>query len=246
MTIDSHSYLVSRGWKGKGTALQEGGLSRPIVQAQKKDLKGLGKNRDDGFQFWDHVYAAAADAIKIHVEDSEDEDEASRSQVLPTLTDPTQSGSNKLSLTQTGILSHRRPIEYGEESRPIFSITRHSDTDLLTLAKREAAKRELYSRFCRGGIVHQEEEERPRHPKQMKSATESDVEKPPAPASNRSEADNEHEASARLEQGTNAKLLRKEEKKRRKEKKKASKKRKLEEENGLGLPTKRHRRASSS
>ena len=53
MTIDSHSYLVSRGWKGKGTALKEGGLSRPIVQAQKKDQKGLGKNRDESFQFWD-------------------------------------------------------------------------------------------------------------------------------------------------------------------------------------------------
>jgi hypothetical protein len=53
MPIDTHSYLISRGWKGKGTALREGGLERPLVQAQKNNLKGLGKDRDDGFQFWD-------------------------------------------------------------------------------------------------------------------------------------------------------------------------------------------------
>lgn len=53
MPIDTHTYLVKRGWKGKGNALQDGGLSRPIVHAQKKDMKGVGGNRDDGFQFWD-------------------------------------------------------------------------------------------------------------------------------------------------------------------------------------------------
>ena len=53
MPIDTHSYLVQRGWKGKGTGLKEGGIERPVIQAQKKNLKGLGKDRDDGFQFWD-------------------------------------------------------------------------------------------------------------------------------------------------------------------------------------------------
>jgi hypothetical protein len=53
MPIDTHSYLVQRGWKGKGTGLKEGGIERPVIQAQKNNLKGLGKDRDDGFQFWD-------------------------------------------------------------------------------------------------------------------------------------------------------------------------------------------------
>jgi len=33
--------------------LREGGIDRPVIQAQKKNLKGVGKDRDDGFQFWD-------------------------------------------------------------------------------------------------------------------------------------------------------------------------------------------------
>jgi hypothetical protein len=53
MPLDGHGYLVSQGWKGKGTALREGAISRPIAIAQKKTLGGVGKDRDEAFPFWD-------------------------------------------------------------------------------------------------------------------------------------------------------------------------------------------------
>lgn len=53
MPLDGHSYLVSQGWRGKGTGLRDGAISRPITVAQKKNLAGLGKDRDEAFPFWD-------------------------------------------------------------------------------------------------------------------------------------------------------------------------------------------------
>jgi hypothetical protein len=53
MPLDSHSYLVSQGWQGTGSALREGAISRPLALAQKKTLAGLGKDRDEAFPFWD-------------------------------------------------------------------------------------------------------------------------------------------------------------------------------------------------
>lgn len=65
----------------------------------------------------------------------------------------------KLSLTHTGIISNRRPTELQRVSigEAITHQSGRMGLDLLVLAKREAARRELYSRFYRGGIVHQEE-----------------------------------------------------------------------------------------
>ena len=53
MPLDSHSYLVSQGWAGKGTGLRQGAISRPLAIPQKKTLAGLGKDRDEAFPFWD-------------------------------------------------------------------------------------------------------------------------------------------------------------------------------------------------
>jgi hypothetical protein len=53
MPLDSHGYLVAQGWQGKGTALREGALVRPIAVIQKKNLAGVGKDRDEAFPFWD-------------------------------------------------------------------------------------------------------------------------------------------------------------------------------------------------
>jgi hypothetical protein len=53
MPIDGHNYLTKRGWAGKGSGLRAGAIVRPIVASQKRDLKGLGKDRDDHFEFWD-------------------------------------------------------------------------------------------------------------------------------------------------------------------------------------------------
>lgn len=168
MPIDTHSYLTSRGWKGKGTALREGGLERPIVQAQKNNLKGLGKDRDDGFQFWDHIYSVASSTIQIQVATSDDEgdsEEQRRSNPDPSII-KREEGS--LQLTSTGILSNRRPtISRRASSDNLGSISqgRTPDSnnssldrrDLFTMAKREAAKVELYRRFARGGIFYEGE-----------------------------------------------------------------------------------------
>lgn len=53
MPIDGHSYLTERGWAGKGSGLRAGSIARPIVASHKRDSSGLGKNRDDHFEFWD-------------------------------------------------------------------------------------------------------------------------------------------------------------------------------------------------
>ena len=53
MPIDGHNYLTKRGWAGKGNGLRAGSIARPIVASQKRDSKGLGKDRDDHFEFWD-------------------------------------------------------------------------------------------------------------------------------------------------------------------------------------------------
>lgn len=53
MPLNSHSYLVAQGWQGTGKALREGAISRPVIVAQKKNLAGVGKDRDEAFPFWD-------------------------------------------------------------------------------------------------------------------------------------------------------------------------------------------------
>jgi len=53
MPLDGHLYLVNQGWRGKGTGLREGAITRPLAIPQKKNLAGLGKDRDESFPFWD-------------------------------------------------------------------------------------------------------------------------------------------------------------------------------------------------
>lgn len=69
--LDSHEYLTKQGWKGKGTALRSGGIAKPLNVTQKRTLAGLGKDRDEAFPFWEHVYNASIGAIKIKVDDSD-------------------------------------------------------------------------------------------------------------------------------------------------------------------------------
>lgn len=80
--LDGHEYLTKRGWKGKGTALRSGGIAKPLNVTQKRSLAGLGKDRDEAFPFWEHVYDASLGAIKIKLDDSDtdsdDADEAVR------------------------------------------------------------------------------------------------------------------------------------------------------------------------
>lgn len=48
-----YSYLTSYGWTGTGTGLRKGAIERPLAIPPKKNLSGLGKDRDEAFPFWD-------------------------------------------------------------------------------------------------------------------------------------------------------------------------------------------------
>ncbi|KDR82761.1 hypothetical protein GALMADRAFT_220751 [Galerina marginata CBS 339.88] len=149
MPLDGHSYLVAQGWAGKGTGLRHGAISRPLAVPQKKNLAGLGKDRDEAFPFWDHLFTAAAKSIQVKcLSDDEEEDNGA-------------SSSNDVSLkrTATGILSNRRPIDgtpaHSGTATPC-DVESGSQTPHLTLmaqAKRDAAKRGLYSMFFRGPVL---------------------------------------------------------------------------------------------
>ncbi|KAJ3836491.1 hypothetical protein F5878DRAFT_653074 [Lentinula raphanica] len=158
MPLDGHSYLVAQGWSGKGNGLRKGAIAKPITVNQKKTLAGLGKDRDEAFPFWDHLFSAASQAIKVKIDDSD----ASDSDELQSNAAPT------LRRTTTGILSNRRPVDVTPSSisgisTPDCSSSEAPRLSLIALAKREAAKRNLYSRFYRGAILISEEDD-PRSP----------------------------------------------------------------------------------
>ncbi|KAJ3504779.1 hypothetical protein NLJ89_g7762 [Agrocybe chaxingu] len=147
MPLDSHDYLVNQGWSGKGTGLRHGAISRPLAIPQKKNLAGLGKDRDEAFPFWDHLFSAAANSIKLKCLSDGEEDESEQS-----------SNNVEIKRTSTGILSTRRPPEGTPATSG--SSTPNPDSDpqiprlsLLATAKRDAAKQGLYSRFFRGPII---------------------------------------------------------------------------------------------
>ncbi|KAF7299589.1 hypothetical protein HMN09_00964200 [Mycena chlorophos] len=152
MPLDTHQYLVGQGWSGSGTGLRQGAIARPIAVTQKKTLAGLGKDRDEAFPFWDHLFSAASKSIQIKL-DSDDSDAGSDSESTPAAQD--------LKRTSTGILSNRRPAT-GTLADPDSGATtpnlESSDAatarfSLLVTAKREAARKGLYARFYRGPVL---------------------------------------------------------------------------------------------
>ncbi|KAF8501060.1 hypothetical protein F5888DRAFT_1632849 [Russula emetica] len=158
MPLDGHAFLLSQGWSGSGSGLRKGAISRPVTVTQKKNLAGIGKDRDEAFPFWDHLYTVAASAIQIECFSSDDDDDDPRSD-----TKNTCSSTLELRQTSTGILSNRPPIvgtcassgastpTPDSNATPAFSSTPR--LSLLALAKRETARRGLYSRFFRGPIL---------------------------------------------------------------------------------------------
>ncbi|EJC97880.1 uncharacterized protein FOMMEDRAFT_171290 [Fomitiporia mediterranea MF3/22] len=154
MPLDGHSYLVAQGWSGKGSGLRQGSISRPLAIPQKKTLSGLGKDRDEAFPFWDHLFTVAANTIQVKVhkdeDDSSDSEPSTSTPALPTL-----------SRTSTGILSNKRPVSgtpasSSGSSTPCAeasSSTNIPSMSLMARAKREAARRNLYSRFFRGPVL---------------------------------------------------------------------------------------------
>ncbi|KAI0689047.1 hypothetical protein BC835DRAFT_1308536 [Cytidiella melzeri] len=150
MPLDGHAHLVSQGWQGKGSGLRHGAINRPVIVAQKKTLSGIGKDRDEAFPFWDHVYSAAASAIKVKVyndSDSEDTDDAATAITFQR--------------TSTGIISNRRPFASTPASHSGTATPSSSGTiggsmprmSIMAAAKQEAAKRTLYSMFFRGPVL---------------------------------------------------------------------------------------------
>ena len=135
-----YSYLTSYGWTGTGTGLRKGAIERPLAIPPKKNLSGLGKDRDEAFPFWDQcvlytrarvqafhdhrsLFAAASKAITIKVSsDDEDADDTvctpppcpsfvrSANAVPQDPTSRIDPASVPLRRTTTGILSNQRPI----------------------------------------------------------------------------------------------------------------------------------------
>ncbi|KAJ7366995.1 hypothetical protein DFH08DRAFT_836194 [Mycena albidolilacea] len=146
MPLDVHSHLVSQGWTGSGTGLRQGAISRPLAIPQKKTLAGLGKDRDEAFPFWDHLFSAASKSIQIKLSGDDSDDDSDSAPNAPSL-----------KRTSTGILSNRRPVTGPSADSGATTPDADDDTSprlsLLASAKREAAKRVLYSRFFRGPVL---------------------------------------------------------------------------------------------
>ncbi|KAL1743179.1 hypothetical protein HDZ31DRAFT_65289 [Schizophyllum fasciatum] len=159
MVLDTHGYLASQGWSGHGNGLRHGSISRPVIIAQKKNNKGLGKERDDGFQFWNHVFDAAVKTINIKIADSDDESGAQSNSAAPVLP--------ALNRTSTGILSNRAPILGGsaissETSSGTSTPTVKTATmSIFAQAKRETARRSLYGRFYRAFVIQSDDSPSP-------------------------------------------------------------------------------------
>ncbi|PAV17031.1 ribosome biogenesis [Pyrrhoderma noxium] len=154
MPLDGHSYLVAQGWSGKGSGLRHGSISKPLAIPQKKTLSGLGKDRDDAFPFWDHVFNVAAKTIQVKIH--KDEDDSSNSD--PDIPDQLPA----LIRTSTGLISNKRPmfstsvsLSSSGSSTPSSSEASSSNSrmSIVAIAKRDAARRGLYSRFFRGPVL---------------------------------------------------------------------------------------------
>ncbi|KAF8527451.1 hypothetical protein BU17DRAFT_61596 [Hysterangium stoloniferum] len=148
--LDSVGYLTSLGWEGKGSGLREGSASRPLAIPKKRTLAGLGKDRDEAFPFWDHVFSAAAKSIKIKISDDEEGETTADS-----------SSQTTLLRTTTGILSNRRPVSLTPgtsgtatptEQEPLYA----PRLSLMAIAKRDTARKRLYASFFRGPVLDPE------------------------------------------------------------------------------------------
>ncbi|KAG8765338.1 hypothetical protein FRC12_007550 [Ceratobasidium sp. 428] len=144
--LDGQSHLVKQGWKGVGHPLKAGGRARPIIIAQKKTLGGIGKDRDESFAFWDHLYDVAAKSIKLSIP-SDNETTSNEREETPV---------QVFHRTQTGILSNRPPTFLPTPSSSKSSSPPPPSISLMSRAKQEAARKLLYSRFVRGPVVTQE------------------------------------------------------------------------------------------
>lgn len=76
MPLNATSYLTARGWKGTGIPLdgQQGrGLKKPLALPMKRNMKGLGKERDRAVEWWDCIFEAGAKKLTSNKEASTEE-----------------------------------------------------------------------------------------------------------------------------------------------------------------------------
>lgn len=114
------------------------------------------------------MFAAAATSIKVKLyKDDGDEDTVSRSrQAFQILTlcrqdTPQPSGSvTPIDRTSTGIISNK-PQKVGLSVLDTLAASKGTGMSVVALAKRESARRGLYSRFFRGPVLSSDAEELP-------------------------------------------------------------------------------------
>ncbi|PWN33491.1 uncharacterized protein FA14DRAFT_190639 [Meira miltonrushii] len=67
MPLNATTYLERHGWRGKGVPLdgESGrGLKKPLALPMKRNLKGVGKERDRAVEWWDCLFEAGAKKLQ--------------------------------------------------------------------------------------------------------------------------------------------------------------------------------------
>lgn len=63
--MDTQKYLESYGWI-PGTALQKGGLKKPILVSHKYDLKGVGNTSKESVAWWETVFDGQLKSLDVN------------------------------------------------------------------------------------------------------------------------------------------------------------------------------------
>jgi hypothetical protein len=63
-SFSPQTFLTNQGWAGPGSGLRKGSIKKPVTVAHKTNLKGIGKERDTGYAWWDDVFSMVANKKK--------------------------------------------------------------------------------------------------------------------------------------------------------------------------------------
>jgi nucleolar protein TMA23 len=126
MPLNGTTYLVQHGWAGKGVPLdgERGrGLKKPIALPMKRNVKGLGKERDRATEWWDCVFEAGAKKMQGEK--------------------PAESN-----------------VANAEDGFSTSATRRKGSLSLVSMAKRQHARKMLMTGFIRGRETEYERQER--------------------------------------------------------------------------------------
>lgn len=155
MPLNSTTYLEAHGWEGKGVPLdgKNGrGLKKPLSVPQKRNVKGLGKERDRAVEWWDCLFEASAKSISIAV--------PTANSVNGKATNPTAATVNAVVESANAAIAADGPSSSSLSAR----------VSLIGQAKREHARKMLMSGFVRGRHVETDEEKFQRQLKEDEEA----------------------------------------------------------------------------